>query len=193
MKKLDPTDLWSLEKYAEERAAFRAKVLAHKQPRKLHIGPNMTLLFEDQLTVQYQVQEMLRIERLFEKPAIQDELDAYNPLIPDGSNWKATCLIEYEDAAERAQSLRALRNIERQVWAQAGSEPRILAIADEDLDRSDEEKTSAVHFLRFELPRAAVAALKGGAGLSFGVDHPAYTHSVNASEATRASLLADLL
>jgi hypothetical protein len=192
MNKLTVADLWKLEDYAEQRAAFRQKVLAHKQRRSVALGPNMTLLFEDRLTVQYQVQEMLRIERLYERAAIQEELDAYNPLIPDGSNWKATCLIEFPDVDERRVKLAALRGVERAIWAQGADAPRVTAIADEDLDRSDDDKTSAVHFLRFELPREFVAALKGGAGLRFGVEHPALSVDVEIAPDVRAALLADL-
>lgn len=192
MKPLKLKDLMKLEDYAEQRATFRERVLEHKKPRKLHLGPHMTLLFEDRLTVQYQVQEMLRIEKVFLRKAIQEELDAYNPLIPDGSNWKATCLIEYEDVEERRVMLARLRGIEKLMWAQIGEGARIAVIANEDLDRSNDEKTAAVHFLRFELPKAEIKALKGGAILRFGVEHPGYSFSTMASEPTRAALLADL-
>lgn len=185
-------DLMKLEEYAEQRPAFRAKVLEHKRKRKLHIGPHLTLLFEDRLTIQYQVQEMLRIERIFERAAIEEELAAYNPLIPDGSNWKASCLIEYEDPAERALELQKLKGIEDLIWAQVGEGPRIHAIADEDLERENETKTSAVHFLRFELDAASKAAAKGGAALRFGVEHAAYRETVTVPEAVRAALVADL-
>ena len=191
-KKLKPKDLWKLEDYAEKRALFRAEVLAHKRPRKLHLGPHMTLLFEDRVTIQYQVQEMLRIERIFTRKAIQEELDAYNPLIPDGANWKATCLLEYEDVELRRQKLQELRGVEKFIWAQAGDLARIKAIANEDLERSNEDKTSAVHFLRLELSKADIKALKGGATLRFSVEHPSYTYSTMTSDETRAALLADL-
>ena len=192
MSRLNPADLMKLEEYAEQRPAFRAKVLEHKKHRKLHLGPHLTLLFEDRLTIQYQVQEMLRIERIFERAAIEEELGAYNPLIPDGSNWKATCLIEYEDPAERAQELQKLRGVENLIWVQVGEEPRIHAIADEDLERENETKTSAVHFLRFELDAASARAAKGGAALRFGVEHAAYRETVTVAEAVRAALVADL-
>jgi hypothetical protein len=192
MQKLTSAELFKLEDYAERRPAFRKQVIEHKKHRKVHIGPNLTLLFEDRLTVQYQVQEMLRIERIFVRAGIEEELAAYNPLIPDGSNWKATCLIEYEDPAERALRLAELRGLERAIWAQVGDGPRIAAIADEDLERENEQKTSAVHFLRFELDPASAQAAKAGARLRFGVDHPAYTHSVDLPPASAASLAADL-
>ena len=191
MKKLAVADLWKLEDYAEQRPAFRREVLARKKRRTVHLGPHLTLLFEDRVLIQYQVQEMLRIERIFEKAAIQEELDAYNPLIPDGSNWKATCLIEYEEADERRQALARLRGIEHRIWAGLGDE-RIAAIADEDLDRANEDKTSAVHFLRFELTAAQRARAKGGSPLRFGVDHPAYRHETVLDAAARAALVEDL-
>ena len=189
---LTTADLMKLEEYAEQRPAFRAKVLEHKRKRKLHIGPHLTLLFEDRLTIQYQVQEMLRIERIFERAAIEEALGAYNPLIPDGSNWKASCLIEYEDPAERAQELQKLRGIEDLIWAQVGEGPRIHAIADEDLERENETKTSAVHFLRFELDAGSKQAAKGGAALRFGVDHAAYREVMTVPEAVRVALVLDL-
>ncbi len=192
MQKLTPADLWKLEDYAEQRPAFRARVLAHKQARKLHLGPHLTLLFEDRLTIQYQVQEMLRIERIYERAAIQEELDSYNPLIPDGSNWKATCLIEYEDVAERQRRLVELRGIERLIWTQVGEAAPIHAIADEDLERENETKTAAVHFLRFELPAGQVQALKRGAVLRFGVEHPRYRHLQDVPDDILRALLADL-
>ena len=189
---LTTADLMKLEEYAEQRPAFRAKVLEHKRKRKLHIGPHLTLLFEDRLTIQYQVQEMLRIERIFERAAIDEELAAYNPLIPDGSNWKATCLIEYEDPVERARELQQLKGIENLIWVQVGEGPRIHAIADEDLERENETKTSAVHFLRFELDAESKRAAKSGAALRFGVEHAAYREAVTVAEAVRAALVADL-
>ena len=192
MRKLTPADLWSLEDYSEQRAAFRQKVIAHKKKRTVHVGAHLTLLFEDRMLVQYQVQEMLRIERIFERPAIQDELDAYNPLIPDGSNLKATCLIEYEDAGERRKALAKLRGIEDQVWVQVGDGSKVPAIADEDLDRANEEKTSAVHFLRFELDAKAREALRRGATLRIGTDHPAYRESVEVPREVAETLAADL-
>lgn len=192
MKPLSVADLMKLEDYAEQRPAFRQRVLEHKKRRKLHIGAHLTLLFEDRLTIQYQVQEMLRIERIFERGAIEEELGAYNPLIPDGTNWKATCLIEYEDPVERAQHLSQLKGIEDLIWAQVGEGPRIAAIADEDMDRANETKTSAVHFLRFELDAASVQAARNGAALRFGVDHPLYTQVIEVPAPVRTALIADL-
>jgi hypothetical protein len=190
--KLAIADLFKLEEYAERRPAFRREVLARKKRRTVHLGPNMTLLFEDRMLIQYQVQEMLRIERIFEKAGIQEELDAYNPLIPDGTNWKATCLIEYEDEDERRVALARLRGIERRIWVRVGGRDTIFAIADEDMERANEDKTSAVHFLRFELSEPQVAAAKSGAALSLGVDHPAYRHEVALADPLRESLAGDL-
>ncbi|HEV2219289.1 MAG TPA: DUF3501 family protein [Casimicrobiaceae bacterium] len=185
--------LMTLEAYAKERPAFRARVLAHKRDRSLRLGEHVTLLFEDELTVRYQVQEMLRIEKTFEEAGIQDELDAYNPLIPDGSNLKATMLIEYEDEAERREALAQLKGIEADVWLRVDGFPEVPAIADEDLPRENQEKTSSVHFLRFEFTRDMIAALKGGRALAAGVDHPNYAARVPAlPEAVRAALIADL-
>jgi hypothetical protein len=185
--------LLSLEAYAKARGEFRARVLAHKKPRTVHLGDHVTLIFEDELTIRYQIQEMLRIEKTFEEKGIQEELDAYNPLVPDGSNFKATMLIEYEDIAERRRALERLKGIETRIWVQVEGAPRVYAIADEDLPRENDEKTAAVHFLRFELTPDSVAALKRGAGLAIGVDHPQYTATVAAVEpATRTALLADL-
>ena len=193
MDKLAAADLMPLEQYARERPAFRARVLRHKGERQLAVGPNTTWHFEDRLTVQYQVQEMLRTERIFEAPAIAEELGAYNPLIPDGSNWKVTLLIEYAQPEERAQALARLKGIEDGCWVQVAAQARVFAIADEDLERENEEKTSAVHFLRFELTPAMIAGLKSGAALAAGVDLPAYPHSVDPVPAKlRAALLADL-
>jgi hypothetical protein len=192
MQKLAQSDLYTLEAYARERPAFRARVLAHKQARSVHLGPHLTLLFEDRLTIQYQVQEMLRIERIFEAAGIQEELDAYNPLIPDGSNLKATMLIEYADTDERARKLVELHGIERRIALHVGSCPPVLAIADEDLERSTDAKTSAVHFLRFELSPAHVRALRGGEGARLSVDHPAYRAEMDLAPAIRAGLIADL-
>ncbi len=191
MRPLTRQDLMSLEAYAAERAAFRARVIAHKQPRSVALGPNLTLLFEDRLTVQYQVQEMLRIERNFEAEPIEEELAAYNPLIPDGGNLKATLLIEFPDAAERRVALMRLKDVEHDLALEVAG-VRIPAIADEDLDRSDAEKTSAVHFLRFELDAAMRTALQGGAPLTLRCDHPEYRHAVQAPEVTRRALVADL-
>jgi len=191
--KLTAADLMSLEQYARERAAFRARVLEHKRVRQLAVGPNATWSFEDRLTVQYQVQEMLRIERVFEPEGIADELAAYNPLIPDGSNWKVTLLIEFADPEERRVELALLKGVETRCWVAVGSEPRVFAIADEDLPRENEAKTSAVHFLRFELSAAMRAALKAGAPLAAGVDHEHYRHAVDpVPAAVREALCADL-
>ena len=185
--------LMTLETYARARPQFRAKVMAHKKNRTVHLGEHVMLIFEDELTVRYQIQEMLRVERVFEEAGIQDELDAYNPLVPDGRNWKATMMIEYAEEAERRRMLARLIGIEDRVWVQAGGHARVYAIADEDLERDNEEKTSSVHFLRFELDRAMVRALQGGAALSVGIDHPNYTASVaSVDPAVRASLAADL-
>lgn len=189
---LTRTDLFSLEVYAEVRPEFRARVMAHKRNRRVALGPHATLYFEDRLTIQYQVQEMLRAERLFEAAAIQDQLDTYNPLIPDGSNWKATLMIEYEDPDERRGALVRLRGIEWRVWVQVEGCDRVHAVADEDLVRGDATPTSAVHFLRFELAPSMVGAVKSGARLSIGSDHPAYRHVVEAPPRVRDSLAADL-
>lgn len=193
MQKLSKDDLYTLEAYAALRSDFRARVMGHKQHRKIALGEHLTLIFEDRLTMQYQVQEMLRVERIFEPRGIQEELDAYNPLIPDGSNWKATMMVEYPDVAERRDALGRLVGIENQVWVRIGDLPAVTGIADEDLDRSNERKTSAVHFLRFELGPELVAALKGGAPLEVGVSHAEYAYAVLAPERVRESLLADLI
>lgn len=172
MDKLTPQDLWPLETYARKRSEFRARVMAHKRSRQLMLGAHLRLLFEDRTTVQYQVQEMLRIEKLFEEADILDELDAYNPLIPDGANWKATLMIEFTDVAERRRRLQEMVGIEHRVWMQVDEQSRVFAIADEDMERSTEDKTSSVHFLRFELSGAMLSALAGGAAVQAGVDHP---------------------
>ena len=191
---LERDDLLSLENYALERAEFRARVMAHKKQRTVHLGEHLTLIFEDRLSIQYQVQEMLRIERIFEAGGIQDELDAYNPLVPDGSNWKATMLIEYPDLDERRKMLEKLIGIEDKVWVKVDGHQRVYAIADEDLERENADKTSSVHFLRFEFDRAMVGALKRGARVSVGVDHPQYKATVeNIEPAVRISLMADLV
>ena len=192
MKKLTRNDLYSLEKYAELRPQFRSQVMAHKQNRQVAIGPNATLYFEDRLTMQYQVQEMLRIERIFEADGVNEELATYNPLIPDGSNWKATFMIEFADVDERRAALKRLKGVENRVWVQvAGFEP-VRPQVDEDLERADEEKTSAVHFLRFELTAEMVKAIKQGAAVAMGIDHPDYTHRVDPIPwATRDSLAQD--
>jgi hypothetical protein len=192
MGHLTTEDLYSLEEYAKIRGDFRTKVMAHKRDRKVHIGANATLYFEDRLTMQYQVQEMLRIERIFEPEGIADELAAYNPLIPDGSNWKATFMVEYPDMEERKAALAGLIGIEDKVWIQVEGQEKVFAIADEDLEREDETKTSSVHFLRFELTPPMVAALKGSVDLLAGIDHPNYSQAVTIGNAARASLVQDL-
>jgi hypothetical protein len=193
MQKLGASDLFSLERYARERPEFRARVMAHKKNRQVSVGPHMMWLFEDRLTVQYQVQEMLRTERIFEAEGIAEELAAYNPLIPDGRNWKVTLLIEFPDPEVRRVQLERLRGVEDRCWVQAGELPRLYAIADEDLERENETKTSAVHFLRFELTEEMAAQLKSGASLALGVDHPAYQHLVGPLAANvRAALVSDL-
>jgi hypothetical protein len=193
MEKLTRNDLYSLEKYAELRAEFRARVLAHKADRKLALGPSATLYFEDRLTIQYQVQEMLRAEKIFEARGIEEELAAYNPLIPDGANWKATLMIEEVDIEERRQLLARLIGIEDRVWAKVGTHEKVYAIADEDLDRDTEEKTSSVHFLRFELSPPMIEDAKKGAEIGFGIDHAGYAHQVfPVPEPVRRALLSDL-
>lgn len=180
MQKLSRADLMSLEAYSEARPDFRARVIAHKRNRQVRLGPHATLYFEDRLTMQYQIQEMLRIERVFEAAGIQEELDAYNPLIPDGENWKATFMIEYDDPQERKVALERLLGIEDRVWVQVADGERCYAIADEDLERNRDEKTSAVHFMRFELGAAGAAAVKNGATVAMGIDLDAYNHTVAA-------------
>jgi len=193
MSNLTRNDLYSLEQYSELRNEFRAKVMAHKKNRKVAIGPHMSLYFEDRLTMQYQIQEMLRIEKIFEASGIQEELDAYNPLIPDGSNWKATFMIEYSDVEERKAALARMIGIEDQVWVQVAGHDKAFAIADEDLEREDADKTSSVHFLRFELTPEMVAAVKSGAAVAMGVDHAEFGNRVEAVEqGTRDSLAQDL-
>jgi uncharacterized protein DUF3501 len=192
MEKLKPQDLLSLEAYHKQRADFRARVLAHKRLRQVAVGPNLTLYFEDRLTMQYQVQEMLRAERIFESDAIADELASYNPLIPDGTNLKATMMLEYPDVTERRAALETLAGVEHGVYVEVGKLGRVLAHADEDLPRSNEAKTAAVHFLRFELDAAMRAELKTGAQLKLGVEHPAYPHEVVAPAEVARTLAADL-
>ncbi len=194
MQKLTREDLLSLEQYAEQRPAFRDRVMAHKKDRRLDLGTNAALYFEDRLTMQYQVQEMLRIERIFEADGINEELDAYNPLIPDGSNWKATFMIEFPEASEREEMLRQLVGIEDRVYVQVADFDRVFAISDEDLERADEHKTSAVHFMRFELPPEQSAALRSGASLIAGIDHENYAVEISpVADNIRESLLNDLL
>jgi len=192
MARLTRADLYSLEKYAEVRADFRAQVINHKKNRRLALDEHITLYFEDALTVQYQIQEMLRIERIFEAAGIQEELDVYGPLIPDGHNWKATFMVEYADEAERKQALARLIGIEDTIWMQVDGHERIFAIANEDLDRTAPDKTASVHFLRFELTPAMQAAVKSGARLTAGVDHPACQASREIPDNERAALVGDL-
>lgn len=182
----------SLETYARERASFRAKVLEHKRNRTVQLGEHITLQFEDELTIRYQIQEMLRIERIFEDQGIQGELDAYNPLVPDGSNWKATMLISYPDVDQRRRMLGVLKGIERGVWVAVEGCERVVAIADEDLERENDEKTAAVHFLRFELSPAMRERLRRGAGVAVGVDHPDYRARAELPPEVRGALAADL-
>jgi len=193
MQKISRESLMTLEAYAKARKDFRAKVLAHKKNRIVGVGEHVTLIFEDELTIRYQVQEMLRVERIFEEDGIQEELDAYNPLIPDGRNFKATMMIEYEDPNERKAALARLKGVETRTWVRVEGCPAVYAIADEDLERETEEKTSSVHFLRFELTREMVESLKYGVALAIGIDHPHYSAKVDPLPAeTRAALLKDL-
>jgi len=193
MPKITRESLMTLEAYAKARKDFRARVLEHKKPRSVALGPHVTLLFEDELTIRYQVQEMLRIEKTFEEAGIQDELDAYNPLVPDGRNFKATMLVEYEDVEERRAALARLKGVEDRVWVQVEGCAKVYAIADEDLERENDQKTSSVHFLRFELAEEMAAALKYGVGLAMGIDHPAYEARLDpVPAATRAALVKDL-
>lgn len=193
MQKLTRDDLLSLEQYSEERPAFRDRVMVHKKNRRLDLGANASLYFEDRLTMQYQVQEMLRIERIFEAAGINEELDVYNPLIPDGSNWKATFMVEFPEEEIRREMLSRLVGIENRVYVQVVDFDRVFAIADEDLERADDHKTSAVHFLRFELPPEQVAMLKSGASLIAGIDHEHYSVEVSpVTDNIRESLVNDL-
>ena len=193
MSKLTRENLYSLEKYAEIRPQFRAKVIEHKKNRRLAVGEHLALYFEDALTMQYQVQEMLRIERIFEAHGIQEELDVYNPLIPDGMNWKATFMVEYEDADERRRALARLIGVEKALWIRVEGFDKVHPIANEDLERETPDKTASVHFLRFELNPEMVAAAKRGANIAMGIDHEAYTVRLNAIPANvRDALVADL-
>jgi hypothetical protein len=192
MQHLTRDQLMSLEQYAERRADFRQQVIDHKKHRRVGIGPHLNLYFEDRLTVQYQVQEMLRIERIFEPAAIEEELETYNPLIPDGGNLKCTAMLEYQDVEQRKAQLAQLKGIENQVWLQVEGFDPVYAIANEDLERSNEEKTSAVHFMRFELEPEMIDALHSGAALSLGVEHDLYRHQTTVTGDTRTALLADL-
>lgn len=193
MPRITRDSLMTLEAYARERPSFRARVLMHKRARTVHLGEHLTLLFEDELTVRYQIQEMLRIEKMFDEAGIKDELDAYNPLVPDGHNLKATLLLEYEDVEARRAALAKLKGVEDSTWVRVEGFPVVHAIADEDLDRENEQKTSAVHFVRFELTPPMIAALKSGRALAMGVDHPEYRTSIPVVPAeTRDALAADL-
>jgi len=178
MAQISRDSLLTLEAYAKQRKEFRARVIAHKRNRTIHLGKHMTLIFEDELTMRYQVQEMLRIEKTFEESGIQDELDAYNPLIPDGTNLKATMMIEYDDPVERKVALSRLKGVEDKVYVQVDGHAKTYAIADEDLERENEEKTSSVHFLRFELTPQMIASFKGGAAVAVGIDHPGYASRI---------------
>jgi Protein of unknown function (DUF3501) len=192
-QKLTRDDLYSLETYAEIRSDFRSRIIAHKKNRRIELGDNIVLLFEDRLIMQYQVQEMLKAEKIFEADGIQDELDAYNPLIPDGTNWKATMMIQYPDVTQRQQMLSRLVGIENRVWLQIKGHDRVYPIADEDLERATQDKTSAVHFLRFELDPQMIGALHDGAGLAAGVDHENYSAIVDpVPDNIRSSLMRDL-
>jgi hypothetical protein len=192
MPQIERSSLMTLEAYARERPQFRARVMAHKKTRTVSLGDHMTLVFEDELTIRYQVQEMLRVERIFEGQGIEDELAAYNPLIPDGRNLKATMMLEFPDPDERRKWLADLIGVEDKVWAEVAGCERVWAVADEDLERENEQKTSSVHFLRFELTDDMVRALKKGAGLAIGVDHPRYVAKLETPPAVRDSLTRDL-
>jgi hypothetical protein len=192
MEKLSRSNLWSLEEYAQKREAFRAQVIEHKKPRRVPLTANATLYFEDFLTLKYQVQEMLRVERIFEPGEIEDEIAAYNPLIPDGSNWKGTLMFEYPDVEERRRALARMVGIEHRVWIQVAGQERSWGVANEDLERSTEDKTSAVHFMRFELDPDSIAAVKKGADIKLGIDHDAMRCEVTLSDESRRSLVSDL-
>ena len=192
MPRIEPHSLLTLEAYARERGAIRSRVIEHKKLRTVHLGENLTLIFEDELTIRYQVQEMLRIERIFEEDGIRGELEAYNPLVPDGGNWKATMLIEYPEPEERRRRLAELKGIGDRVWVEVQGCARVYAIADEDLERENEDKTSSVHFLRFELDEGMRRALKRGAGLTMGIDHPNYQAWAEIAPQVLASLASDL-
>ena len=192
MPQITRESLMSLEAYSKARPDFRARVMAHKKNRIVHLGENLTLVFEDELTIRYQIQEMLRIEKTFEEAGIMDELEAYGPLVPDGTNWKATMMIEYPDEAERRAMLTKLKGVENRVWVQVMDFPRVYAIADEDLERENEEKTSSVHFLRFELTPEMIASARSGAAISMGVEHDAYMAETVVAQNVRDSLASDL-
>ena len=190
--KLTRADLWSLEEYAQKRESFRQDVIAQKKNRQVALGPNATLYFENELTMHYQIQEMLRVERIFEAAEIEEELESYNPLIPDGSNWKATFMIEYSDAEERKVALAKMGGIELTVWVQVNDGEKIYAIANEDMERTRDEKAAAVHFTRFELSAENVADLKNGRPLKMGIDHSSIPCTINVEGATRDALMSDL-
>lgn len=190
--KLTREDLWSLEQYAEQRPDFRNQVIAHKKNRQVHLGQHATLYFEDAITMKYQVQEMLRVERIFEAAEIEEELAAYNPLIPDGGNWKATFMIEYGDAEERRIALTKMSGIEHKVWVQVGDGAKVYATANEDLQRSNDEKAAAVHFMRFELSANDIAGARAGSGIRMGIDHDALPYAVDVPASAAASLAQDL-
>lgn len=193
MPQISRDSLMTLETYSKERQEFRARVMSHKKNRRVQLGKNVTLIFEDELTIRYQIQEMLRVEKIFEEVGILDELQTYGVLVPDGSNWKSTMMIEYVDPDERAIRLTQLIGIEDTVWVRVQGHDPIYAIADEDLERENEEKTSSVHFLRFELPEDSVRALQQGAVLSMGVDHSAYQVMIESIDVeVRESLVDDL-
>ena len=191
-KKLVIQDLYSPEDYSKIRESFRREILAHKSSRNIAIGNHVRLLFEDRMTIQYQIQEMLRVEKIFEEQAIQDELDTYNPLIPDGNNWKVTMLIEYPEPEQRQKALSLLVGIENLVWVQIGDSDKVFAIADEDLDRSTPDKTSSVHFLRFELPSTQAKNLDKSVPIAIGIDHNNYQHQTDICKTTKASIIEDL-
>lgn len=188
---LSRDDLWSLEEYSEKREGFREAVLEHKKNRNVMLGEHVQLLFEDRQTIHYQIQEMLRIEKVFESAGIQEELDAYNPLIPNGDNWKCTMLIQYTDVEERKVKLQALVNVESLIWAKVAEGDKIFAIADEDMERSNEDKTSAVHFMRFQFDPTSLQAAKNGAEITIGCDHPAYLEQQVLAASARDSLIQD--
>lgn len=189
---LKRTDLWSLEQYAEKRDAFRKTVIEHKKTRQVYLGPHATLYFEDAVTMKYQIQEMLRVEKIFTANEIEEELAAYNPLIPGGNDWKATFMIEYPEESERREALARMAGIEHKVWVSAGDQPRVYATANEDLDRSNDEKTAAVHFMRFAFSPADIEALKAGVPIHMGIDHPELPYEITVSDDIRMSLVNDL-
>lgn len=191
MDKLKKSDLYSLENYAVIRDEFRAEVMKHKKLRNIQLGENLRLLFEDRMTMQYQIQEMLRIEKIFEAEGIDEELDAYNPLIPDGQNLKAVMMIEFSDVEERKDALAKLIGVEREIWLQVEGFDKVYPISNEDLDRETDEKTSSVHFMRFEFSSEMIAALKDGAVMKAGVDHPEYQYQATLEDPVRQSLVAD--